>query len=402
MGPKYTEGAIVQHLSKLRSRRLKDGKIVPPPLRRAAAGSNKGGSISSTQQNGVVDDLSSGGSDPEYGAQASRKPKRPITRRASASAKKRTKPSAQKISPKNEKACVDAPFLQFLPAKSETPTDTSSFAPESLSEDPEDSLSNEKEEFTGQNRFASPAIADIQKSEIFEKKSSSPAAKQKLRVYFKDRTTSMLSSESIEGQHSSTPASMGENSPPTPRPQANVDRFWNLGALQMTSDSSQIGTPSRVQDFSRSLSQYPMQSSPRQQPLNHSSATFQGALQSPDFFDPKTYAQHPAFQENPSPRYARHPTHSQSQVYARSQQYPQSLDYPQAPPFAPNGFFYSPEDHRSLGIEMNMSSPHGLPRLSPNANAINPQDLFINAGNASSRGFEDLVDYGDDPDAGTF
>ncbi|KAJ5108476.1 hypothetical protein N7456_005151 [Penicillium angulare] len=41
MGPKFTEGAIIQHLSKLRLRREGDDKPVPPPLRRSvpAAGS---------------------------------------------------------------------------------------------------------------------------------------------------------------------------------------------------------------------------------------------------------------------------------------------------------------------------------------------------------------------------
>lgn len=42
MGTKFTEGAIVQHLSKLRARRDADNKPVPPPLRRSAvAGSGK-------------------------------------------------------------------------------------------------------------------------------------------------------------------------------------------------------------------------------------------------------------------------------------------------------------------------------------------------------------------------
>ena len=37
MGEKFTEGAIVQHLSKLRLRREADGKAVPPPLRRSVS-----------------------------------------------------------------------------------------------------------------------------------------------------------------------------------------------------------------------------------------------------------------------------------------------------------------------------------------------------------------------------
>ncbi|KAL4867448.1 hypothetical protein BDV12DRAFT_209911 [Aspergillus spectabilis] len=42
MGHDTTEGAIVQHLAKLRSRRLQAGKSVPPPLKRGlAAGSSK-------------------------------------------------------------------------------------------------------------------------------------------------------------------------------------------------------------------------------------------------------------------------------------------------------------------------------------------------------------------------
>ncbi|CAI7674524.1 unnamed protein product [Penicillium pancosmium] len=412
MGPKYTEGAIVQHLSKLRSRRVRDGKIVPPPLRRAAAGSHKGASRNSVQQSGVVDalpnedvdDLSSGGSDPEYGAPTTRKQKRPSTRRASASAKKRTKPSAGKISPESEKACVNAPFLQFLPVKSETPTDAPSDAPESSSEESDDILSSKKEEMTGLNIFASPAIVDIQKSEIFEKKSPSPVAKQKLRVSFKSRTAGMISSEAVDEQHSSTPASMGGSSPKTPGLQANIDRFWSPEALQMTGDCSQGGTPSRVQEFMQSPSQYPMQPNPLLQPLNHQPATFQGALRSADFFDPKTYVQRPIFQENPTPRYAQYPAHPKSRGYAvRGQQYPQTPISSQKPPFSPGGFFYSPEDHRALEMQTSMPSPgYGLPPSSYNANAINPQDLLINAGNISSRGFEELVDYEDDPGAGTF
>ncbi|KAJ5676162.1 hypothetical protein N7462_009059 [Penicillium macrosclerotiorum] len=44
MGKKFTEGAIVQHLSKLRLRREAEGKAVPPPLRRSmvSASSRKG------------------------------------------------------------------------------------------------------------------------------------------------------------------------------------------------------------------------------------------------------------------------------------------------------------------------------------------------------------------------
>ncbi|KAI9038652.1 uncharacterized protein KD926_010596 [Aspergillus affinis] len=38
MGHNVTEGAIVQHLAKLRSRRVSTGKVVPPPLRRGGVG----------------------------------------------------------------------------------------------------------------------------------------------------------------------------------------------------------------------------------------------------------------------------------------------------------------------------------------------------------------------------
>ncbi|CAI7623351.1 unnamed protein product [Penicillium glandicola] len=44
MGTKFTEGAIVQHLSKLRMKREEQDKEVPPPLKRAGNGSNKNGS----------------------------------------------------------------------------------------------------------------------------------------------------------------------------------------------------------------------------------------------------------------------------------------------------------------------------------------------------------------------
>lgn len=39
MGAKFSEGAIIQHLAKLRLRRQNDGKQVPPPLRRSVASS---------------------------------------------------------------------------------------------------------------------------------------------------------------------------------------------------------------------------------------------------------------------------------------------------------------------------------------------------------------------------
>lgn len=42
MGPKFSEGAIIQHLAKLRLRRLNEGKKVPPPLRRSVVGSTGG------------------------------------------------------------------------------------------------------------------------------------------------------------------------------------------------------------------------------------------------------------------------------------------------------------------------------------------------------------------------
>ncbi|KAJ5143940.1 uncharacterized protein N7515_002727 [Penicillium bovifimosum] len=41
MGPKFTEGAIVQHLAKLRTTREGQGKPVPPPLKRSAALANR-------------------------------------------------------------------------------------------------------------------------------------------------------------------------------------------------------------------------------------------------------------------------------------------------------------------------------------------------------------------------
>lgn len=41
MGPKFTEGAVVQHLSKLRTKREEQDKPNPPPLKRAGNGSSK-------------------------------------------------------------------------------------------------------------------------------------------------------------------------------------------------------------------------------------------------------------------------------------------------------------------------------------------------------------------------
>ncbi|GAQ06784.1 hypothetical protein ALT_4105 [Aspergillus lentulus] len=53
MGHNVTEGAIVQHLSKLRSRRVDGGKVVPPPLRRGGIGApNKASNASTTYSRG--------------------------------------------------------------------------------------------------------------------------------------------------------------------------------------------------------------------------------------------------------------------------------------------------------------------------------------------------------------
>ncbi|GIJ98774.1 hypothetical protein Aspvir_000895 [Aspergillus viridinutans] len=53
MGHNVTEGAIVQHLSKLRSRRVDAGKPVPPPLRRGGIGApNKSLNASATYSRG--------------------------------------------------------------------------------------------------------------------------------------------------------------------------------------------------------------------------------------------------------------------------------------------------------------------------------------------------------------
>ncbi|KAJ6167105.1 hypothetical protein N7470_002552 [Penicillium chermesinum] len=49
MGEKFSEGAIVQHLSKVRSRRENEGKRVPPPLRRSAGGSSGAGASATIQ-----------------------------------------------------------------------------------------------------------------------------------------------------------------------------------------------------------------------------------------------------------------------------------------------------------------------------------------------------------------
>ncbi|PKX98747.1 uncharacterized protein P174DRAFT_508944 [Aspergillus novofumigatus IBT 16806] len=53
MGHNVTEGAIVQHLSKLRIRRIDAGKPVPPPLRRGGLGApNKSSNASATYSSG--------------------------------------------------------------------------------------------------------------------------------------------------------------------------------------------------------------------------------------------------------------------------------------------------------------------------------------------------------------
>jgi hypothetical protein len=136
MGPKFTEGAIVQHLSKLRVRREGAGQRVPPPLRRsvtaiaAAAGSGKGslrsGKIarkrkgrSGDMDDDFWDDLDAqeeDESDPEY-VQNKKKHK---TRRLSFSTSKKSNKSLEDDDDDDALMCGGAPFLQHTEADPET------------------------------------------------------------------------------------------------------------------------------------------------------------------------------------------------------------------------------------------------------------------------------------------
>lgn len=132
MGPKFTEGAIVQHLSKLRIRREAAGQRVPPPLRRsvtaAAAASGGKGGLKSGRKNtrkrkgrsDALDEDSSDGldaqeeddSDPEY-IQNKKKHK---ARRSSFSTSKKTKLGLKDDDDEDDDddalMCSGAPFLQ--------------------------------------------------------------------------------------------------------------------------------------------------------------------------------------------------------------------------------------------------------------------------------------------------
>ncbi|CEJ61187.1 hypothetical protein PMG11_09725 [Penicillium brasilianum] len=132
MGPKFTEGAIVQHLSKLRIRREAAGQRVPPPLRRsvtaaaAASGGGKGskaGRRSARKRKGhsggveddSSDDLGAPGeddSDPEY-FQGKKKRK---SGRYALSTSKKPKMTMEDDDEEDEDAlmCGGAPFLQHL------------------------------------------------------------------------------------------------------------------------------------------------------------------------------------------------------------------------------------------------------------------------------------------------
>ena len=66
MGPKFTDGSIIQHLAKMRARREADGKPVPPPLRRSVpAAASQAGSKKKKRRHGSDDDDNSDGSDDE-------------------------------------------------------------------------------------------------------------------------------------------------------------------------------------------------------------------------------------------------------------------------------------------------------------------------------------------------
>jgi hypothetical protein len=136
MGPKFTEGAIVQHLSKLRIRREGAGQRVPPPLRRsvtaaaAASGGSKGSlkSVKSSRKrksrSGVVDDDFSDGldaqeedeSDPEY-IQNKKKHK---SRRFSFSTSKKSNKIMEDDDDDDALMCGGAPFLQHADADLES------------------------------------------------------------------------------------------------------------------------------------------------------------------------------------------------------------------------------------------------------------------------------------------
>jgi hypothetical protein len=137
MGPKFTEGAIVQHLSKLRIRREAAGQRVPPPLRRsvtaaaaAAGGGGKGGlnpgknSRKRKGRSGIVDDDSSDGldaqeeedSDPEY---IQNKKKHNI-RRFSFPTSKKSNMGLEDDDNDDALMCGGAPFLQHTEPDPET------------------------------------------------------------------------------------------------------------------------------------------------------------------------------------------------------------------------------------------------------------------------------------------
>ncbi|KAJ5591479.1 uncharacterized protein N7459_001848 [Penicillium hispanicum] len=164
MGEKFTEGAIVQHLSKLRLRREGDGKPVPPPLRRsvtaaankASASKKESGKRKSRVQGSSDDedeDNESGGmmlgdEDPDWGYSAHKKrhtPKRVKTSSAhttpgsKAHQSKKTGSSRRvKIvdtsSSDSELLCAGAPFLQLFHDNESDSDSSRSDPPESSNE----------------------------------------------------------------------------------------------------------------------------------------------------------------------------------------------------------------------------------------------------------------------------
>ena len=365
MGPKFSEGAIVQHLSKLRVRRLKEGKLVPPPLRRAAGTSKAGSKGTAPNVGGTIDELpveddvvdeTSDESDPEYGKPTSKKSKRQGKGRVKKTKFKR-KFIARDFSPEeSEKACTNAPFLDFnfdeqSEQEEDLPGDECETSSESANVNNEDTLLTSPKPSPG---FKTVSRNKRQYKQRQEESDSAEGRNKKIRLKLKEEGHSDMASSAT-----STPVALGNESMSTPGPTFGIDhKNWNL---QTPGDTSSV-TP----DFFSSPVPYQFPINPLSYPVVH------GHPQAPEwnYSLPQGFPHAPGFPGGQMGSYQNLtvPQHNH-QVFPRSHPHTQ-----------PQLFSQGPEHHQLLAAQHTAPvMPFYEPPPSPSRarlHGVNPQDLL--------------------------
>ncbi|KAK5800790.1 hypothetical protein VI817_003002 [Penicillium citrinum] len=368
MGPKFSEGAIVQHLSKLRGRRVKEGKVVPPPLRRAAGSNSKAGSKGSTSNvGGTIDALpvedealieTSDGSDPEYGVPVSRKSKRQLKNSGRKVTSKR-KIFTRDSTSESEMACTNAPFLDFgfdnVPEnEAELPGD----ACESSSSESESDI-HENGLLTSPNISSGFMTADFRNKRKYnhrrEDSDSAEGRNMKLRLKVKKDSHDDVAEEAV-----STPVALENDSISTPGPTFGVDnKHWHLQTPRDTSS----GTP----DFFSSPVPYQF---PVNNPLNY--PIVHGHPQAPEW----SFSMAQGFPHASGFNGGQMGSYSHLAVAPQNHQI-----FPRSHPYTQGQFFSQGPEHHSLMVARSIppAMPFYEPPPSPSRagpQGVNPQDLL--------------------------